>query len=662
MSDVTAKLSVRFDVTGQERIAAATKQLEQANAAVRSQTRGRNPALQQAREQQRLARDELRNAKAVERQSRSQMSVEGEMAKLQRNRERAELRSQARKRLDPSAGGPSFWGGHGFGSSARQVVGGLRDLTVAGMGARFAIQGIGAAFASVLDPLRAFQTNMARAQAKGLSAETALRVGALAREMGRTTQYSAGEVSAASVELAAAGLTSESQQRSALPSVLRMAQAGELSGERAAALLVETGGQFGLGTDQFERMGDTIVKAANMSTISVEDLAESMKYAGPEARAAGMDLEHTAAAIALIGEKGGIKGSMAGTGLAGIISRLARPRKMGLTALSQLGLSKKDAQAGLQDMPAFFQRLNTGMNKRKLNDAQRLEFAGMIFGAEHAKTALTLMNAAVEDGGKAWKGFNEGVRNSKGTLQETADILGNTVDGQMKKLHASIEDTQITLAEQFLPDINRAVPKLRDMALATGQWTRENGAAIVSLTKIGGTLLGAGGAWKGLNLAGGVLGALPGTAAITAAGTTFGTTFAAAVVAAVIGYKIGEKILEWTKDPQTGTTASEDFGRWIYDLQNGTAVGRVQTRSADGKEWAAAQESVTIGRETAPNAPQFNAVTGQIEIKVTDERVKVRSLSNGPVRLRTGANPSAPNSSNWSIYENSGAQAPGGAL
>ena len=62
------------------------------------------------------------------------------------------------------------------------------------------------------------------------------------------------------------------------------------------------------------RVANAFAGAANISSISVQDMASAMAYAGPAAAALGFSLEDTSAAIAVLGANG-IKGSSAGTGL-----------------------------------------------------------------------------------------------------------------------------------------------------------------------------------------------------------------------------------------------------------------------------------------------------------------------------------------------------------
>lgn len=537
-----------------------------------------------------------------------------------------------------------------FGNRARGALSGMRDMTVAAYGMYGGFRLVSGAIASAITPLRHFQTSMAQARAKGMSAADAADVSALALRMGKNGQFSPTQIAEASVELAAAGLTSAGDQQKALPSVLRFSQASGLGTERSAGLLVETAGQFGLSAKDFEQIGDRIQKAADASTISVGDLAESLKYAGPAARAAGQDLATASSAIALLGEKGGLKGSEGGTAYAGIISRMARPRKLGLTALASLGLSKKDTQEGLKDMPAFFAKLGAQMDKKKLNEAQRLEKMGMIFGDEQAKAALTFINVASKEI-KTWRDLDNSVHNANGTLQRTADLFENTLDGRIKRFNASLETSKIEVIDKFLPALNAIIPAATRAGAALGAFAADNtgflsvlagGAGLAGVGRAGVSIFG--GLGRGLaNVTGNADTMVKITSSSAGAGVTAGTAFAAAFAAAVGGYALGSAILEWTKNETRNTNFAEDFGAWMYDLMHNKASDHLKRQEGQGVDNAQYDPTKKIEKdEMYPEAIQENKTTGTIEVVVRDERVKVTATSKGPTQLRTGSNPSAP--------------------
>lgn len=630
----------------EEQRAAKTAQREAAAQAKKEQALSRLQAKEEAAAQRLLAREEAtrkrqlqlieRNAqraaaaseRQAERERKAIHTVESETLRLQRLQDRQRITNQARAGLGMGgggAGGGGFMTGHGMVNRARQGLAVARDLTVAGMGIRFAV-GAGMGLANqVLDPLRQFQSSMADLRNKGgFTAQQTQEIAQMARgqaALGFSPTQSAG----AAVELAAAGMQAP-QIKSALPSTLRFAQASGLGTEQSSGLLVETMSQFGLGAGDFGTIGDTLVKTANMSTISVADLGESLKYVGPLAAAAGKDLQGTSAVIGFLGERG-IKGSQAGTALRGIFASLVKPAKQAKEALSELGFKQKDLQEGMRDLPAFFEKLSKKMDQKKMNKESRLAILKQLFGAEGMTAATTLM--ANTD---AWREFEKGVRGASGAMEEAARVSGDTLDGKMAKLNATMEASKITLGEKFLPMLDKMIPKLTKAAAATGDWIENHGDLVQGLggaAAIGGGLKLASMIPGVTPLAGALGGAaklglsqmfLPTAQQMTLAGAGLGTTFAAAAVAAIAGYGITTAILAALDvDPA-------EWGAKLFDLMHGATprVGREKTPA----QVIAEEEAKRKEREAAPLD-----TTGPLSLEEKERREASNRANNwvGPV-------------------------------
>ena len=521
----------------------------------------------------------------AEREKKAIHTVESETLRLQRLQDRQRITNEAKAKLGMGGAGGGFMTGHGMVNRARQGLAVARDLTIAGMGIRYMVgAGIGMAN-TVLDPLREFQHSMADVRNKGgFTAGQTAEIASMAK--GQTGMgYSPTQAAAAAVELAAAGMKAPDLKK-ALPSTLQFSAASGLGTEASSGLLVETMSQFGMGAGDFGTIGDTLVKTANMSTISVADLGESLKYVGPLAAAAGKDLKSTASVIGFLGERG-IKGSQAGTAMRGIMASMAKPAKQAKDALASLHLTQTDFQKGIVDMPTFFERLSKRMDMKKMNKESRLAILKQLFGAEGMTAATTLMANA-----DAWRDFETGVRGAGGAMKEAAEIAGGTLDGKMAKLNATVEASKITLGEKFVPMLDKMIPKLTEAASATGSWIEKHG----DLTQLLAGGVAAGGAIKGLSMIPGVaplasaLGGaaklgmsqlfLPTAAQMTLAGASLGTIFAAAAVSAIAGYGITTAILGALDVDPT------EWGAKLYDLMNGATPrqGRGKTVAQKIKE------------------------------------------------------------------------------
>lgn len=491
-------------------------------------------------------------------------SVEHEFARLQRLAAQREITANAREALGM---GPSVLTGHGFTNRTRQTIGFMRDLAVAGMGVRYTFQAAAAGVHAIVAPVAEFQQQLAEIKTKGGFDATAMaQIASTAKALGKTSQFGAREAASAGVELAAAGLEPGDIAKQ-LPNVLQFALAGGQDTAAASMTLVETMSQFGLSADAFQHIGDVMVKAANMSTIGVTDMAETFKYVGPIAKTAGIDLEQMSAMIALLGERG-IKGSMAGTSLRQMIVGLTHPAKQAQNALKEIGLTKEDLQKGLTDLPAFLANLDARMKGKGMSQAQRLSVSKRLFGSEALATVETLMKAVTEttaDGGTAWEKYRDGVKSADGALRTTADVMGNTLEGKIKRLKAATESAQIELGEKLTPVLTALIPKLSSAAVAVGEWIGNNESMVSSMAIAIPSIAGMTMATNGLFTAFGALAKVSSALGISSwgmsAGAAFGTSFIGAalpvIAAGIAGYGLGTMIAK--------AIGGEEVGAAIYE-------------------------------------------------------------------------------------------------
>lgn len=198
------------------------------------------------------------------------------------------------------------------------------------------------AFAVAVGAAANFEQQLSRFQAVTGANEKqmeALRQKAL--QLGRDSAYGATEVVQAFVELGKAGATTEEILGGVGDAVVHLAAAGELNMTKAAETMINAMRTFSLGADQAEHVADLLAGAANASTSEVDDLAESLRYAGPIAATAGISIDDLATTLAVFANVG-IKGSQAGTVLRGMLAAIAAPSTSAEKAMRQLGLITLD--------------------------------------------------------------------------------------------------------------------------------------------------------------------------------------------------------------------------------------------------------------------------------------------------------------------------------
>ena len=188
------------------------------------------------------------------------------------------------------------------------------------------IAAIGIGVKKATDIFVAFDDEIRKVQAtSGATAEQMNNLRDQAKELGRTTRWSASEAAEAQFEFAKAGFQAN-EIYNATPGILNTATAGQLSLAEATEITAGTLRMFNLNASESQRVGDVLAQTANASTTDIRGLGESLKYAGLGAHGFKMSLEETAAVLGVLGNRK-IDSSMAGTGLRAVFSTLKDKNK-----------------------------------------------------------------------------------------------------------------------------------------------------------------------------------------------------------------------------------------------------------------------------------------------------------------------------------------------
>lgn len=294
-----------------------------------------------------------------------------------------------------------------------------------------------AAAGGILMAAGKFEQAMNRVQA--LTGATADQFGSLsdtARELGRTTQYSASQAADAMGYLAMAGFDAE-RIIGAMPSTLQLAAAAQLDLASAADITSNILTGYRLNIEDLSSVNDVLVKAFTSSNTNLQQLGEAMKYAGPLASGMGVAFEETAAAIGLMGNAG-IQASMAGTSLRGALSKLANPTEEGATLMRQFGINAFDTEGNLRSLVDIIGQLE----QSGITAAQMIEVFGLRAGPA--------MQALVAQGADALSIFTEKLRDSGGIAQSVAETQMRGLMGALIRLKSVIEGVAISFGEAGL--------------------------------------------------------------------------------------------------------------------------------------------------------------------------------------------------------------------
>ena len=283
-----------------------------------------------------------------------------------------------------------------------------------------------------------FEAQMSRVKAiSGATQEDFQKLRDQALQLGADTSFSASQAAEGMENLAAAGF-SVTGTMEAMPGLLDLAAASgeDLSASSDIAASAIRG--FGLEASEAAHVADVLAANANMTNSSVAQTGEALKYIAPVARAAGISLEETSAAIGLMANAG-IQGSQAGTTLRGALSRLSKPTDDMCQVMDQLGLEFYDSEGkmkSLHDQIEMLQKATKGMT-----DEQRNNALVTLYGQESLSGMLALINEGPDSLDKLTKSFQE----CDGIAKETAATMQDNFQGAFEQMTGSLETLAIRL-------------------------------------------------------------------------------------------------------------------------------------------------------------------------------------------------------------------------
>ena len=283
-----------------------------------------------------------------------------------------------------------------------------------------------------------FEKNMNRVKAlTGETGKAFTDMTALAKELGKTTQFSASEAADAMGFLAMAGFKAEDIM-STLPGVLQLAASAQLDLASAADITTNILTGYGRTVEQVSETNDILVKAFTSANTDLVQLGQAFKFVGPVAKGAGIAFEEATAMLALMGNAG-IQASMAGTGLRGAIVRLLNPTNKITKALARNGIITKDATGQLLPMSDVVQQLG----ERSVDAADMMTIFGMRAGPA--------MVGLVGQGHEAIRKLTGSLEEAGGIAARVANIQMEGLNGAFIRFKSAAEGMMIEVGEQLAP-------------------------------------------------------------------------------------------------------------------------------------------------------------------------------------------------------------------
>jgi hypothetical protein len=275
-----------------------------------------------------------------------------------------------------------------------------------------------------------FDDSMRKVQAKvGGTTEDLAAMREQALQLGADTAWSASEAADGMEYLAAAGFNA-SEVMAAMPGMLALASSDAVDLGVAAEIAGATLNGFGLEAAEAGRVADVLAKSAAATNAGVTDMGNAMAYIAPVAKATGLSLEETAAAIGIM-SNAGIKGSMAGTALRGSLTALMSPSNEAADIMKRYNLQLNTNQAAMIAANGEYDNANTKLNgyKSQLEAATQklkdMKSAGTFSNTDidQQKTSIDNLKKSVKEATQKLKDMKaSGAASKEQIAQQTAAI------------------------------------------------------------------------------------------------------------------------------------------------------------------------------------------------------------------------------------------------
>lgn len=312
-----------------------------------------------------------------------------------------------------------------FGKAANKSTRSLSKITKGAIQTTAAIVGFSTATRALSDIIKKgfktfqdFEFGMARVKAiSGATDDEFKKLVASAKNLGRTTFFTATQVSKLQLNLSKLGFRTDEILQSQEAILMLSTAMGEDLGRTATVVAASIRG-FGESTDQTARFADAMAAAFANSALDIEKFQTSMTKVSAIAATAGFSFEETTGLLGLLTDRG-IEASIAGTSLRNILLKLQDPTSDLSEKLGRTVHSGEDLIIALREL-----------------DASGMDVAGVMQIVDNrqvqAMESFIRSADAIED-------FNNILNNSAGAGEAMADVMENTVLGGIKRMQSAYE-------------------------------------------------------------------------------------------------------------------------------------------------------------------------------------------------------------------------------
>lgn len=351
-----------------------------------------------------------------------------------------------------------------------------------------------------------------------------------AQAIGASTVFTASQAAEALQYMALAGWNSQ-EMLAGVDGVINLAAASGENLGTVSDIVTDALTAFGLSAADTSHFVDVLAQASANSNTTVTMLGEAFKYAAPVAGALGYSVEDVATAMGLMANNG-IKGSMAGTAMRTMFTKLTDDVVLSADAFGEVTISAANADGTMKPLSQTLAEMRGYFDQ--MTEVEKTSNAQAIAGQRAYAGLLAILNSTEED----YASLSAAIQDCTGAAQKMADVRMDNLQGDVTILQSAMDGLKIEIGNQLTPALRELTQTGTDVVDWAHNFIAEHEGMVETITILVTVMGVAVGTLTALSVAAGVLKTAMGAlnTVLMANPWILAATAVAALATAVIGF------------------------------------------------------------------------------------------------------------------------------
>lgn len=322
-----------------------------------------------------------------------------------------------------------------------------------------AVLGVSIGITDSINTYKNFEAAMSQVQAvSGATGEQLEMLTEKAKQMGATTKFTAKESADAFNYMAMAGWKTEDMMNG-IEGILNLAAASGTDLGTTSDIVTDALTAFKYEASESSHFADVLAITSASANTNVSLMGETFKYVGSMAGMLGYKIEDVALATGLMANAG-VKGSMAGTALRNMFTRLATNTDGAADAIKELGVDFFDSHNKARPLVDVIKELRDATADFKDDSGRMANLAKKIAGVYGESGFAAILTAKEDDYNELMEAIYQ---NADGAAQRMSEIMLDNLTGSLTLLQSAVDGVKISFGERMAPYIRNIADWLTDM-------------------------------------------------------------------------------------------------------------------------------------------------------------------------------------------------------